>query len=178
MFKDSASNFQGVGQATEFLNSHPHALREGYIHFYYSTFWISSYPLDTLISYAWLNFSFGISYHRKMTHPCRYIPTSKINSSIINPTQQATSTVFLTKAEEIQRRGIFFLLFLNFLKKNTSKKEKMQLSEAGPEEDLTANGKHTHSWLDAGTWENKYKSCKKIVKFVVGEAGRGWKAWI
>lgn len=36
-FKDSASNFQRLGQATQFLNTHPHALREG-IHFYYSTF--------------------------------------------------------------------------------------------------------------------------------------------
>lgn len=36
-FKDSASNFQRLGQATQFLNTHPHALREG-IHFYYSNF--------------------------------------------------------------------------------------------------------------------------------------------
>lgn len=153
MLKDSASNFQGVGQATQFLNTHPHVLREGDINFYYSTFRISIYPLDTLISYAWLSYSFGISYHRKMTHPVRYIPTSKINSLTINLLQQATSRLsFSQKQKRYKEEGLFSYFFVPFFKEIIiARRKKLKLSEAGPEEDLTANGECRHSWLDART---------------------------
>lgn len=54
------------------------------------TFWIGTYPLGMLIAYAWLKISFVIRCHRKVTHPFRYILTSKINSLVINLPQQAT----------------------------------------------------------------------------------------
>lgn len=156
MFKDKASNFQGVGKATRFLNSHPR--------YYFMPG--STFHLTSPITGKWHTLT-GTS------------PPPKINSLTRNLPQQATSRLSFSKQKRYKKEGFFFsYFFVQFFLNYTSKEEKMKVSEEEPEENLTANGECRHSWLDARTWENKYKSCKKIVKFVVGETGRGQKVWI
>lgn len=116
------------------VSYHPDALREGDINFYDSTL---NWHLPTGHVNILCPAQHFICHHmsQKNDTPPQVHPHLQNKFFCNKPaTTSRKQTVFLTRAEAIQRRIFFLLLVHFFLLNSTSKERKMKLPETGPED--------------------------------------------